>query len=65
MRVQSDFEAYAPDSHIPKIAIINADDPGAMSLMDIPTDVRVTYGIHNDADCKAENIELRPDGGIV
>ena len=62
VRVQSDFEAYAPDSHIPKIAIINADDPGAMSLMDIPADVRVTYGIHNDADCKAENIELRPDG---
>lgn len=62
VRVQNDFEAYAPESHIPKIAIINADDKGAQTLMDIPADVRVTYGLHADADCKAENVELRPDG---
>lgn len=62
VRVQSEFEAYAPESSIPKIAIINADDKGALTLMDIPTDVRVTYGIHGEADCKAEDIDLRPDG---
>lgn len=62
VRVETDFEAYAPESHIPKVAVINMDDAGARTLLDIPTDVRVTYGIDGESDCKAEDIELRPDG---
>lgn len=63
VRVQSDFEAYAPESSIPKIAIVNRDDDGARTLLDIPADLRVTYGLHaTEADCRAENVELRPDG---
>ncbi len=62
VRVPGDFEAYAPESSIPKIAIINVDDPGAQTLLDIPADLRVTYGLHNPADCRAENVDLRPTG---
>jgi UDP-N-acetylmuramoyl-L-alanyl-D-glutamate--2,6-diaminopimelate ligase len=63
VKVDPDFEPYAPEQTIPKIAIINADDAGAQTLMDIPADLRVTYGITSeDAQCRAEAITLNSDG---
>lgn len=63
VRVHQRVEARAAEQTIPKIAVINADDKGARTLLDIPADVRVTYGIESsDADCRAENIQLGPDG---
>lgn len=62
VRVHQRVEARAAEQTIPKIAVINTDDSGARTLLDIPTDVRVTYGIDNSSDCRAENVQLGPDG---
>ena len=42
-------------------AIINADDEYGIRLMKLDDHRHVTYGIENDADYKAVNIELSPD----
>ena len=42
-------------------AIINADDEYGLRLMKLDDHRHVTYGIENDADYKAVNIELSPD----
>lgn len=62
VRVHQALEGRVSEQSIPKIAVINADDKGARTLLDIPADVRVTYGIESESDCRAENIELGPDG---
>jgi UDP-N-acetylmuramoyl-L-alanyl-D-glutamate--2,6-diaminopimelate ligase len=62
VRTHRALEGRVADQTIPKIAVINADDKGARTLLEIPADLRVTYGIENDADCLAENIRLGPDG---
>jgi UDP-N-acetylmuramoyl-L-alanyl-D-glutamate--2,6-diaminopimelate ligase len=57
-----DQEGAVPEAFIPKISVVNADDPSAAYFYAIPADTKVRYSIHNFADCKAENIEYRPDG---
>ncbi|MBK9125165.1 MAG: UDP-N-acetylmuramoyl-L-alanyl-D-glutamate--2,6-diaminopimelate ligase [Chloroflexi bacterium] len=62
VRVHRALEARVSEQTVPKIAVINVDDKGASTLLDIPTDVRVIYGIDNDADCRAEDVVLGPGG---
>ena len=45
-----------------KFAIINNDDPYAGALTDMSTVPVITYGIKNDADIKAENIQYKLQG---
>ncbi|NOG48124.1 MAG: hypothetical protein HND48_00720 [Chloroflexi bacterium] len=59
VRVHRALEARVTEQTVPKIAVINVDDKGARTLLDIPADARVTYGIENEADCRAENVVLR------
>lgn len=62
VRAHRALEARIAEQTIPKIAVINTDDKGARTLLDIPCDLRVTYGIEHDSDCRAENVQLGPDG---
>ncbi len=62
VRVHRALEARVTEQTVPKIAVINVDDKGARTLLDIPADARVTYGIENEADCRAENVVLGPGG---
>ncbi|MBO8155336.1 MAG: UDP-N-acetylmuramoyl-L-alanyl-D-glutamate--2,6-diaminopimelate ligase [Bacillaceae bacterium] len=51
-------------SNRPKFAVVNRDDPhGEYFIKSTPYET-LTYGIHNEADVKAENIELKPDGTV-
>lgn len=61
VRVNQSLEAQAPDAFIPKISVINADDPSASYLYAIPADVKVRYGIHNFADCQGTNVQFREE----
>ena len=47
-------------SHVPKIAVINADDPSAEYFASFPADRIVRYGIQN-GDFLATNVMYRPD----
>lgn len=55
-------ESEVPEAFIPKVAVVNADDPSAAYFYAIPADMKVRYGIHNFADCKAEAVDYRADG---
>ncbi|WP_418790570.1 UDP-N-acetylmuramoyl-L-alanyl-D-glutamate--2,6-diaminopimelate ligase [Phosphitispora sp. TUW77] len=46
---------------IPKYAIINADDPSAKTIIEATKGRILTYGVKNDCDIKAFNINLRAD----
>ena len=46
--------------NLPKIAVINADDPSASFLLAIPADRHITYGLEHAADVTAEEIDLQP-----
>lgn len=46
---------------VPKISVVNADDPSAAFFAAIPADRVVTYGIHNPADVQAVDIVHHPD----
>lgn len=62
VQVMKDREAEVPEAFIPKISVVNSDDPSAAYFYAIPADIKVRYGIHNFADCKAENIRYEADG---
>ena len=46
--------------HVPKVSIINADDPSAAYFAAIPADRVLHYGISNPADYRAEDILHQP-----
>lgn len=62
VRVHRALESRIAEQSLPKIAVINADDAGAQTLLNTPADIRVTYSIETEADCRAENVRLGPDG---
>ncbi|GAB4520099.1 MAG: UDP-N-acetylmuramoyl-L-alanyl-D-glutamate--2,6-diaminopimelate ligase [Anaerolineae bacterium] len=49
---------------VPKISVVNADDPNAAFFTAIPADQVITYGIQNAADYQADAVEYRPDGTV-
>ena len=59
------FEALdtAADKGVPKVAILNADDPSASWIRGRTKAEAITYGLDaREADVMAHNIVLRPDG---
>jgi UDP-N-acetylmuramoyl-L-alanyl-D-glutamate--2,6-diaminopimelate ligase len=56
---QADDE-NTPEAMIPKIAIVNADDPSAAYFASKVADQVVTYGIDNEANFRATNIRFEP-----
>lgn len=46
---------------VPKIAIINGDDPSADYFAAFPADRVLRYGLHDSADIQARNIRYAPD----
>ena len=45
------------------IAVLNADDPRVAAMRTVPTDGRtITYGMANDADIRANDVQLAADG---
>jgi UDP-N-acetylmuramoyl-L-alanyl-D-glutamate--2,6-diaminopimelate ligase len=49
---------------VPKVSVINNDDPSADFFAAIPADRVARYGMGNDAEFKAEAVEFRPDGAF-
>lgn len=49
---------------VPKIAIINRDDPSFSVFAAIPADIVCGYGLHKEADFRAENTEFRPEATV-
>jgi len=47
---------------VPKVAVINADDPSAPYLLQIPADLHVTYGMSSSAYVFAREVEYGPHG---
>ena len=45
-----------------KFAILNADDPYTQDLAEVTRVPIITYGIENDADVKAEKVQVTPGG---
>ena len=45
---------------LPKVSIINADDPSADYFLAIPADTSLRYGIHHPADYQAASIRYQP-----
>jgi UDP-N-acetylmuramoyl-L-alanyl-D-glutamate--2,6-diaminopimelate ligase len=54
------LEGDAPELTIPKVAVINADDPSAGYLAAKPADHHVTYSIHALSDFQATDIRYEP-----
>jgi UDP-N-acetylmuramoyl-L-alanyl-D-glutamate--2,6-diaminopimelate ligase len=54
------FEESMPEAIIPKIAIVNADDPSAAYFAAKTADQVVMYGIDNEGDFRATNIRFEP-----
>lgn len=49
--------------NVPKVSVINADDPSTDYFAAFPADQVVTYGIRNEnAQCRASEIVYQPDG---
>ncbi|GAB6152437.1 UDP-N-acetylmuramoyl-L-alanyl-D-glutamate--2,6-diaminopimelate ligase [Desulfosporosinus burensis] len=46
----------------PKISILNGDDPAFFELSHASAATVVSYGIHNEADYRAENVEVTTEG---
>jgi len=46
----------------PKISILNGDDSSFNKLSQVSTAPVVSYGIHNEVDYRAENVEVTSDG---
>lgn len=51
-----------PSEQKKKFGIINNDDPNAQSISKVTTGQVLTYGVKNDCDIKALNINLRANG---
>ncbi|UMZ73253.1 UDP-N-acetylmuramoyl-L-alanyl-D-glutamate--2,6-diaminopimelate ligase [Natranaerofaba carboxydovora] len=49
-------------NNIPKASVINIDDESAQYMMEQSAVQVITYGIYNDADIMAKNIEIFPEG---
>lgn len=47
--------------HIPKIAVINADDPSADYFATFPADYVIPYSLHTPSAMRAEKIEYTPE----
>ncbi len=58
VQVPSRVEANAPEATIPKVAVVNADDPSAAFFAGFPADRVVLYGIAQTADFRAEDIRF-------
>lgn len=53
----------AANKGVPKIAVVNADDPSANSMLSLTDAEPLRYGFEaRDAEVVARNINLRPDG---
>lgn len=49
-------------NNIPKVAVINIDDENAEYMMQQAAVQIITYGIYNEADIRAKDIEIYPEG---
>lgn len=49
-------------AQVPKFSVLNADDPSFEYFAAIPADRVVSYGITNNADVRAQDIQFGPDG---
>jgi len=47
---------------VPKVAVLNVDDPSYAYLHAIPAEIQVTYGLANPADVGAGEVRFGPDG---
>ncbi len=47
---------------VPKVSVVNIDDEHAKYFREFPADKKYGYGIKNQADVRAENVELRQNG---
>ena len=47
-------------SGVPKVAVLNTDDPSFPYLRAIPADMQITYGLDGPADVTAESIAYEP-----
>jgi UDP-N-acetylmuramoyl-L-alanyl-D-glutamate--2,6-diaminopimelate ligase len=47
---------------INKVSVVNIDDEHAKYFIEFPADKKYGYGIRNQADIRAENIEFSPNG---
>lgn len=47
---------------VPKVSVLNADDPSHQAFRQIPADLHVSYGLDHPADVTARDLTLRPTG---
>jgi len=53
----------AADKSVPKVAVVNADDPSANAMLSLTRAEALRFGLDaRDAEVLARNISLRPDG---
>ncbi|HLZ71118.1 MAG TPA: UDP-N-acetylmuramoyl-L-alanyl-D-glutamate--2,6-diaminopimelate ligase [Dehalococcoidia bacterium] len=53
------------DKGVPKLAVLNADDPASARMAAATRASRLTYGIDAAADVRAREIDLQPDGSAL
>jgi UDP-N-acetylmuramoyl-L-alanyl-D-glutamate--2,6-diaminopimelate ligase len=55
-------EVFEKEINIPRLAVLNRDDTSHEYLTKVATTKKVSYGLHPDADIRAENIRTSPAG---
>jgi UDP-N-acetylmuramoyl-L-alanyl-D-glutamate--2,6-diaminopimelate ligase len=61
-RLFRDLESSYHKPHVPKVAILNADDASFDYLHEIPADEQLSYAVESRADVTASEIEPLPHG---
>lgn len=56
------FANLKGSKRLKKIAILNGDDPAFKELGKVSAAAVVSYGIHNEVDYRARNVEVTPEG---
>ncbi len=54
--------AYRKPRNVPKVSVLNADDPSFGYLRQIPADMHLAYGLENKAEVTASDLDLAPSG---
>ncbi len=56
-----EVEEAAPNTTVPKVSVVNNDDPNAAYFYAIPADVKVRYAIDAFADARADKLRFESD----
>lgn len=61
-RLFKSLATSAQKPNLPKVSVLNADDPSFDYLKEISADKQIAYGLHHPADVTADAIALLPSG---